>query len=385
MNEARMYADGFETMFAKQEDFMAFLKQIGRVSSWDRRRSKDLRLIAFEADSKIAGELQEQYDRNGQDPGIFEDTLQNTGMLLKVKRQYYPVRSCAIQSILNRAGISGPALRKVDKNVYARILNDCLKVAKGDALLRFSAGKVSAVLGGDGHDYAVLDMEQIFAMSVEYLQKTFPGCSYLGGFYDHTRASAIWEIGGEEKLLSVYKAELAAYGLNPTDMELKPVIRVTTSNTGDSGVNIYPMLMFGAGKKSIALGDPLRLEHKNGATLQKFEEQLKLTYGKYQLAVGKLSRLLMIPIYHPINCMVGVMKRLDVPKRYAMEAADMFKSQYGEDPCTAHELYYGISEVIFMLETEGESGSRITKMEEKIARALGINWKDYDLAQEVKW
>ena len=106
-------------------------------------------------------------------------------------------------------------------------------------------------------------------------------------------------------------------------MELKPVIRVTTSNTGDSGVNIYPMLMFGAGKKSIALGDPLRLEHKNGATLQKFEEQLKLTYGKYQLAVGKLSRLLMIPIYHPINCMVGVMKRLDVPKRYA----DVYKRQ----------------------------------------------------------
>lgn len=98
MNEARMYADGFETMFAKQEDFMAFLKQIGRVSSWDRRRSKDLRLIAFEADSKIAGELQEQYDRNGQDPGILEDTLQNTGMLLKVKRQYYPVE--AVQSSL---------------------------------------------------------------------------------------------------------------------------------------------------------------------------------------------------------------------------------------------------------------------------------------------
>ena len=26
MNEARMYADGFETMFAKQEDFMAIFK-----------------------------------------------------------------------------------------------------------------------------------------------------------------------------------------------------------------------------------------------------------------------------------------------------------------------------------------------------------------------
>ena len=65
MNEARMYADGFETMFAKQEDFMAFLKQIGRVSSWDRRRSKDLRLIAFEADSKSSWLESRRYQRMG--------------------------------------------------------------------------------------------------------------------------------------------------------------------------------------------------------------------------------------------------------------------------------------------------------------------------------
>lgn len=41
-----------------------------------------------------------------------------------------------------------------------RILNDYLKVAKEGALLRILKGKTSAVLGGDCHDYAILEMEQ---------------------------------------------------------------------------------------------------------------------------------------------------------------------------------------------------------------------------------
>lgn len=55
-------------------------------------------------------------------------------------------------------------MRRLEKNVYARILNDLLKVANGEALIRFSEGKVSAVLSGDCNDYAVLDVEQIFCI-----------------------------------------------------------------------------------------------------------------------------------------------------------------------------------------------------------------------------
>ena len=129
------------------------------------------------------------------------DIIINTGLLLKVRNQYYPVRSCAIKSILDRAGISGAGLRRVEKSVYARILNDCLKVAKGEALLRISEGKVSAVLGGDCHDYAVLDTEQVFLHSVDYLTENFKGCIYLAGFYEHDMASALWELSGEDAML----------------------------------------------------------------------------------------------------------------------------------------------------------------------------------------
>lgn len=384
MSEARVYADRFQTAFSRQEDFLDFLKKVGKASFWDRRKSKDLRLVAFERESQLEKDLRKQYSAERLDTGILDDTLDNTGLLLKVKRNYYPVRNCAIRTILDRAGVSGPALKRLDKHIYVRILNDCLKVAKGEALVRFSEGKISAVLGGDSHEYAILDMEQLFLRSVEYLQEKFKGCTYMGGFYDHSMASALWALDGEDELLRAYKKELSFHGMDPEDMQLKPVLRISTSNTGESGANIFPMLFAGREQKVISLGSPLSVRHKGGATLQQFEEQLDMVYGKYQLAIGRLAELLTVEIQHPVPCMLSVVKKLNIPKRYAAEAADLFRAQYGEDPCTAYQVYYGISEVIFMLETEGESGTKIADMEEKVARALGIRWKDYDLAWEIK-
>lgn len=271
----------------------------------------------------------------------------------------------------------------MEKNVYARILNDCLKVAKGDALLRISEGKVSAVLGGDCHDYAVLDMEQVFLHSVDYLTKNFKDCNYLAGFYEHDMASALWELSGEDGLLDAYKKELALHG--KTAEEMKPVVRITTSDTGSGGANIYPMLVSGSENITINLGNPLRLGHRNGTRIAEFDAHLKLLYGKYQLAVGNLTRLLGIEIVNPVNCMKGVMDKLGIPRKYEAEAVDLFAAQYGEDPCTAHEIYFGISEILYMLACEGEEGSRITRMEETIARALSVKWTEYDVPGAYKW
>ena len=47
MDETRVYADSFQMMFAKQEEFLDFLKRMGRNSFWDRKKSKELRLVAF--------------------------------------------------------------------------------------------------------------------------------------------------------------------------------------------------------------------------------------------------------------------------------------------------------------------------------------------------
>lgn len=380
MNETGVFKDNYRGVFCEQEEFLECLKRIGKNSFWERRKSKNLRLVAITEGSRMEKEMKEQYADDGLDEEIITDTIINTGLLLKVRNKYYPVRACAIKTILDRAGIKGPGLKKVEKNVYARILNDCLKVAKGEALLRISEGKVSAVLGGDCHDYAVIDMEQIFLHSVEYLNDNFKGCKYLGGFYEHDMASALWELSGEDELLDAYKEELRLHGKSVEDM--KPMVRITTSDTGAGGANIFPMLVAGKENTTINLGEPLRLGHRNGTKISEFDERLKMLYGKYRLATGNLIKLLKIDIQNPVNCMKGVMDKLGIARKYEAEAVDLFKAQYGEDPCTAHDIYYGISEILYMLTCEGEEGSKIARMEEAIARALSLNWPEYDIPGE---
>lgn len=383
MNEAKVYADGFHKSFVRQEDFLEFLRGIGKNSSWVRKRTKDLRLAVMEKGSKMEDAMKAAYIIGGMEEDIIDDTIQSTGLVLKVKGLSYPVRDCAVNTILNRAAISGNALKKVERNVYARIINECLKVAKGEALLRLSEGKVSAVLGGDCQDYAVLDMEQVFLHAVQYLNQNFCGCTYLGGFYEHHMASALWELSGEDKLLEAYREELMLHDRNAEEM--KPVVRITTSDTGDSGVNIYPMLLSGNRNDTIALGNPIRLKHKAGASMAGFDSNLQLIYGKYEVAIRGLSELLRIAILNPVNCMMGITRHLGISQKCRMEAVELFKAQYGEEPCTAHDIYYGISEILYMMACDGAEGSRITKMEETIARALSVDWKEFDVPGNIKW
>ena len=194
MNGARVFEDAYSGVFREQEDFFSCLHEILGKSLWIRQKVRNLRLVPIIAGSTFEKELRSQYTEDGMDDGIITDTIANTALMLKYRGDMLSVRDCAIKSILDRAGIQGSGLRRVERNVYARILNDVLKVTKGEALLRISEGKVSAVLSGDCNDYAILNMEDIFLHTVQYLQEEFEGCRYMAGFYEHDMVSAMWSI-----------------------------------------------------------------------------------------------------------------------------------------------------------------------------------------------
>ena len=79
------------------------------------------------------------------------------------------------------------------------------------------------------------------------------------------------------------------------------------------------------------------------------------------------------------------MKRIGIPKKIAMEVAENFRQEYEERCCSAYEVYLGITEAEHILMRDEPEGAKIVKMEENIARAVHIRWKDYDLAGEMKW
>lgn len=378
----RVFADEFYKGFFREGDFLAFIEEREENSDWEKVKSSELRFYPIADGHRASSMLEEKLREKGKEC-VFKDTMEHTRLILKVRDELYPIRSCAIKTILERARVSGNALNKVQKTELAQILNYCMKVAGGDALLRFCEDKISAVHGGDASDYAVLKTPELFRRTVEYLQDNFSGYTFAGASYDHSIVTAVWSLDNEEALLKEYKESLQTHGL-PCD-EIQLGLRLTTSDTGQSGANLYPMIFFGSELRNIPLGSPLKLHHKNKADLARFDEQLNLLYAQYSKALGNMQSVMDVYVLHPINAMLGVMKRIGVPKKYATLIAEDYRLKRGDTACSAYEAYLQISEVIYLMQCDGAEGSKIVMMEENIARAVHLRWKDYDFAGEYHW
>ena len=351
MNEARVYADGFERSFAEVKDLLEFLAERGRNAKWIRKPTNTLRLAPLEKEAQNLDAADASMEE------ILEDTEKNTQLVLKMRGESYPVRDCAIRTILSRAGVNGDGLRKLDKATYAKVVNYCLRVAKGDALIKIADGKVSAVHGGDKHDYCIL-------------------------IYDHSIVSAMWKLGGSQELLDTYRKALDAHGMD--EKILSPALRFTTSDVAASGANLYPMLLTDGPNGVISLGSPIKLAHDKGATILDFRKNLEQVCARYVDAMKNLTQLMDIEIRNPVNCLKLLMKELGIKQKIRNEVVELFVSQNGEGACTAHDLYYAMNEASFFAACEGMSGQGILKLEEDITKALIKDWKKYDVYGAVK-
>ena len=383
MMETKVFADDFSCSFSEPRDFLQFLGERKAKSEWMTAPSKNLRFEPVEKGSALGDLYMKIYDHNGA-ADVLEDTMENTSLLLKVDGKDYPVRSCALKTVLERARISGHALNKVSKTVFAEILNYCMGVASGDSLIKIADQKVSAVHGGDPKDYTVMEMLPLFKAVCDYLDKEYPGNQFMTAHFDHSIATAIWRLDGQaDQLLDTYRREVAAKGLNPA--KLIPALRFSTSDVGMSGANLYPILLAGNESRIIPLGYPLRTQHKSGYDMEFFEEQLGLVYAQFEKAVDKQVQLLNIEIRYPVTTLMRVLKRIGAPKKASYEAMDNFVAIHGDDPCTAYELFMQMSDVIFSAQCDGASGLRIAQLEEIVSRALNVNWHEYDHPGDFKW
>ena len=384
MTESKIYADNYRCSFLDSDQFLEFLKDRKENSLWMTAPSNSLQFRPLVKDSEMGNLYMQLYQSNGR-ADILADTMENTSLLLSVNGQDYPVRSCALKTILERARISGNALGKVSKTVLTQILNYCLDVATGDSLIKVADEKVSAVHGGDPSDYAVLEMQAMFQTVKDFLDREFPGNTFLTANYDHSIVTAIWSLDGQASdLLDTYNRELAAHGLYGK-VKVTPGLRFTTSDVGMSGANLYPIFLAGAESRIIPLGYPIRTEHKNGSGMEYFEEQLGLVYAQFEKAVDKQVQLMNIEIRYPVTTLMRVLKRIKAPKKASYEAMDYFMAIHGDDPCTAYDLFMQMSDVIFSAQCDGASGMRIAQLEEIVSRALNVNWHEYDHPGDFKW
>lgn len=385
MTDQKIYADNFRCTFDDPGDFIQFLKERKENSRWMTAPSRNLVFESLGKNTQMGELYLKLYDHDGR-AEIIADTMENTSLLLKVNGETYPVRSCAIKSILERARISGHALNKVSKSIFTQILNYCMDVASGDSLIKVADDKVSAVHGGDPKDYAILEILPLVQCVRSILDRDFAGNHFLTANFDHSIVTAIWSLDGQaNELMETYRQAVAEKGVTEA-MSARPGLRFTTSDVGVSAANLYPILLLGGSNRIIPLGDPLKLDHKNGADLDAFASSMDQLYACFKESIERQQQLLNVEIRYPYTTMLGVLKRIGITKKMSYEVADLFAGQSGvSSGCNAYQLYLAMSDVIFLAQCEGASAYRIAQLEENIARALRINWHEYDRPGDFKW
>lgn len=377
-----VYKDEFVSNFKSIVEFLDFINKIEINSKWFTDKCKNISFEALSDDTELVESLKENYNVMGLSQ-VVEDTISHTGLMLKLNDTPYLVRDCAIRSILARAKINGTALTKVDTKTLAKILNFCMNVADGKALLRFSEEKISAVHSAKDSDYSILNLPELFSLTNDYLQFSYSLCNFIDATFSHSISSALWSIN-DDSLIESYVELLELHGLEYES--ILPAVRLTSSDVGVSSASLFPILLIGKRQVPTMLGSCIKLEHKNGASLENFEDNLNLLHSTYQSAINKLSDLLNIKIKNPINCMIGVLKKLGLPKKISLEAMEIFKEGYEEGTeVTAHHIYLGICEIVFLMQCANSSPIQIVNTEEIIARALSFKWSDYDTTIDLNW
>ena len=374
--------DSYHTQFSAFPDMLSYHEKIRTDGRWERTEVKNLEVAALDKASPLFNDTT-SFDSSVSRDAI-EDTAENLKLAIKVKDKFFPLRDTAYKSLLDRAKVGGSALPKLPREKLAELINSCLALHKDSALLLVRDEKVSAAHSGDTRDYSVLEIDQLLDGLQSKMDERFPGNQFSGGYVDHSITSASWTLPDQKtELLDTYTKLLAAEGKTAMAAKLMPGIRFSTSDTGVASAKVSALLV--GLQYPIHIGGMISVEHRRQSKVPDFVESLDMLFAQFGDSVARLSGLLSIHLDHPVNAMTAICKRLALPKKAAMEAIDMFEMAIGEDSATAHDVFVAMQEIPFILKTQGTPESKLLALQENMARALTLKWRDYDYAREVKW
>lgn len=374
--------DNYTIHFSSYGDMLAYHEKLSKASKWERSKVSDLVIFPLDENSPLYGDLT-AFASDVSEAAI-QDTAKNLGLAVRINGQLYPLRSTAYKSLLDRAKIGGTALPKLNREVLANTLNACLALYKSEALLLVRDEKVAAAHSGDAVDYSVLPIDELLTTLQNYLERRFTGNRFDVGFPDHAFSCASWTFPDQkDDLLGVYAKTLAAQGKAPMAAKIVPGIRFITSDTGVASAKISALLM--GTQHPIHIGGCVAVDHRHKTTIGDFEKVLDQLFAQFADSVAQLQHLLEIDLQYPVNAMTRVCKKLSLPKKEAVEAIAMFEMSLGTGPVTAHDVFIALQEIPFLLKAHHAPESKMVTVEENMARALTLNWSNFDLAKAVDY
>jgi len=377
------YQDRHTIVFHSFADMFTYHDEQAKQSMWERAEVKSLSVEPLDEGSPLYSDLS-AFDNSVSEDAV-KDTAKNTGLAIKTGGKLYPVRDTAFKSLLDRAKIGGTSLPKLRRKILADTINECLSLqGKSNALVLIRSQKVSAVHSGDEKDYSILPIDGLMDSLKTKLDEMFPGSVFENGYSDHALTSAAWSLPNQkDSLLGAYRKTLDAQGKSPLAAKLMPGVRFSTSDTGVASAKVSALLL--GLKYPIHIGGMVATEHRAQSKVEDFQKDLDMLFAQFTHSVKRLEGLTTIYLEYPVNAMTAVCKKLSMPKKAALEAIAMFEMAYGGGRATAHDIFIGMQEIMFILKTESAPAGKMLLLEESMARALTIDWDRYDYAKAGGW
>jgi len=377
--------DAYSITFTTLDEQMRYHQDQAAASQWERVPINRLEIAPLDTSSPLFGDA--SLFAAGVTPTAIEDTAENLGLAIRFDsgRGYYPLRDTAYKSLLDRAKITGTVLSKLGRDALATILNTCLAVYSREALLLIRDEKAAAVHSGDLVDYAILPINELLTQLQTKLGERFPEYTFASGYSDHAQTSVSVTMPKQtEELLDVYRAALVAHGMVGIADKLTAGLRFSTSDAGLSSAKVSGLLL--GLQMPIQIGDMAAIDHRGvNRKPEDFAATMDDVFVRFSDFTTKLTSLMDVVLEYPVNAMTAIAKKLRLPKKAALEAIAMFEASYGGSTSTAHDVFFALQEVPYILKTESTPQSKIFVSDEAIAKTVNLRWSDYDLAKAVRW
>ena len=287
-------------------------------------------------------------------------------LVVKTEKGDYPLTVSGKASLPARAGLSGSVLSELTSKDYQQVLNTCFPYKSGNMLLNVYEGSVYAA---HSDNYAVLEVNEIFQTANKKLKQMFPTASFLWGSISPDFAMAEYSLANEKSVVEIYEQAFSEF-FSKNEEIVAPTIRVVTSNTSESGANVYPcFLRRGSNGEnySILAGEPIKLNHKGDANIEKFEENLAGSFSLIQKTAENIIKLTYLRIEHPVSCFLNICKDLNLPKPASMELADEISAILGGPEVKTHAKF------LYLMLTKHLEKARKSSNKEKFNMACNIS------------
>lgn len=334
------------------------------------------------------------------DPGnsisleTLQDTVANAGLMLEYGGKTACLRSCAMSSLLETAGISGGGISRVGKEALAIGLTAFLSGSRSSSRVMTRLGKVAAIVSS-GYEYMpITSLLQI----MQKLENTCGKAEFVDGAISHDRTIATFRYPGvSDHFTDVYNRVATAHGY-PATKRITPYVQFISSDTSNDAATLITYL--GLGNVMVPL-DSVRVPHippretradgTRKKAIEKFSEEVDALFGRLDTDIeAHIDEMLSVNIQHAGNCFVGLAKYARIPQKWGGVIEEEIRSDFPNgSECTFFEIYRALCQCTSVAIDSGlnSNSSRITDMEEGICKVFNNrqSWTKFDLPGTVVW